>query len=76
MHPVDDRLKRLDLHIGAGERGDPVGRGHRLLGGDAAVFDREVGRVAGGKYALEAADLAVRVDRDEPVGGSLGDSGR
>ena len=68
-HPVDDRVKRLRLDRSTGERGDRLGRRVRLLRCDAAVLDGEVGCVAGGVDALETHNLAVGVDRDEPVVG-------
>ena len=58
-------MKRLRLHGRPGERCDRARGGVALLGRDPAVLDGEVGRVAGGPDALEAADLAVRVDRNE-----------
>ncbi len=68
QHSVHDRVKRLRLdRAGQRERGDRFGGRVGLLGGDAAVLEREVGGVAGGVHALDAAHLAVRVDRDEPV---------
>ena len=73
---ADDRGKPRLLHGGAGQRGDRPRGGVRLLGGDAAVLDREVGRVAGGVDALEARDLAVGVDRYESTRRALGDARR
>ncbi|MEO6859885.1 MAG: hypothetical protein ABI323_15105 [Solirubrobacteraceae bacterium] len=50
--------------IGAGERRDRLRRGVRLLGGDAAVLDSEIGCV----YALKARHLAVAFHiLDQPV---------
>ena len=68
-HPVDHRVERLRFDRRAGERGDRLGGRVRLLGGDAALLDREVGRVAGREDALEPPNLAVGVDRDEPAVG-------
>ena len=49
-HAVDHRLELARLDRGAGTRCDRFGGYARLLCGDAAVLDREVGRVAGGEH--------------------------
>ena len=46
---------------------DRLRRDVGLLGGDPAVLDREVGRVASRVDALQALHLAVHVDVDEAV---------
>ena len=49
--------------------GDRLGRSVGELGGDAALLDREGGDVPGGVDVVDAADAAVRVDRDKAIDG-------
>ena len=59
-------MQRAWSHRRAGECGDRLGGRVRLLRGDPAVLDSEVGAVAG-KHAVEPRDAAMGVDRDEAV---------
>jgi hypothetical protein len=68
--------ERLRLDRRAGQRRDRLGSAVGLLGGDAAVLDREIGGMAGGEHVLERADPAVRVDRNEPAARTAGHPGR
>jgi hypothetical protein len=60
-------VERLALDVGAGECSDRRRGGVGLLRGDAAVLDREVGRVAGGVDVGDTPDLAVGRDGDESM---------
>ena len=66
--PAQDRVERVGLDVAAELGGDRFDRGVGLLGGDAALLDREVGHVADGVGVGEAGDPGVVVDRDEAVG--------
>ena len=57
-------LRSVAAEVGGDRFGGRVG----LLGGDAALLDREVGDVADGEGVGEAADPRVVVDRDEALG--------
>ena len=46
QHAAQDGLERLGLDVGAGARGDRLGRGVGLLRGEPALLDREGDRVA------------------------------
>ena len=61
------RVERLRLDRRAGKRGDRLSCRVRLLRGDTAMLDGEVGCVAGRVTRSRSDNLAVRVDRDEAV---------
>ncbi len=61
------RLEAMRLNVGSGLRGDHFCDGVGLLGGDSALFDRELGDVARGVDARETADAAAQVGGDETV---------
>ncbi len=65
--PVDHGVKQLWRHRRAGQRGDRLRHDVGLLGGDAAVLDGEVGRVAGRVDVLHTGHSPVGVDTDEAV---------
>ena len=56
---AEHRPERPRLHRHTG-RGDRLGRGVRLLCGDAALLHREGGDVAGGPYPRKPGDASVR----------------
>ena len=64
---AQDRLERAGVDVGAEAGGDVLGRGVRLLRGEPALLDREVGAVAGRVDVGDALDPAVLVDRREAV---------
>ena len=67
QHAAQDRMERLRLDGGAGAGGDRLGGGVRLLGGDPALLDREVGDVAGRPDVARPAYAPALVDRQEPL---------
>ena len=67
QHAADDAAERLRVDRRAGRGGDRLGDGVGLLGGQAALLERERGDVARGVDVVDAGDPAVAVDRDEPV---------
>ena len=66
--PAQDGPEGLRLDRRSGARGDRLGDGVGLLGGEPALLDRERGPVAGGVDAVDAGHAAVLVDRDEALG--------
>ena len=73
--PVDDRMERRGGGRDAGERGDRLRGDVGLLGGDTAVLDRKISRVARGPDAVDTGHLAVNVDRDETADRTPGHPG-
>jgi hypothetical protein len=57
----------VGLNGGSCLRGDYFGDGVGLLGGDSALFDRELGDVAGGVDVREPGEAAAQVGGDEAV---------
>ena len=64
---MDFAAERLWRELGAGEGSNRLGRCVRLLGGETAMFDCEVGGVTGSVDTVDASHLGVFVDRDKPV---------
>ena len=67
QHPAQNGSERLGIDVGADGCRDRLGDRVGLLGGQAALLDREGGRVTGGVYAVEADDAPVGVGQDEAV---------
>ena len=67
-HAAEHRAVWPRLDIGAGVGGDRLGGRVGLLGGEAALLDREGDRVAGRPDRVDIGNPAVQVGRDEATG--------
>ena len=67
---AEDGPKRLRIDLGAQRGCNRLGDGIGLLGGQAALLDREGGGVTRGEDVVTSGDPSVRVGVDEPVASS------